>query len=374
MITSTAVFDGFENSITNKFYNCWGHIHVMNYNPNYASFTQQAPSPYDSNLLNNLKQTPGVKSVNDFVVQSILLKSKSNIEGVLLKGINTNYDMPRLAQFIVQGRSIQFADSGYSQEILLSLMQAKTLGIQLNDNILAYFIKAQFEIPRVRKLKVVGIYETGLFENDKTFAIADDKLIANLNNDSIKNVSGYEICVNNINDITAINKNIFDTKLKAPLNSYTIKDRFKRVFQWLELVKQNLVVVYFLMLIVALINIATSVFLLITERVNMIGILKSMGANNVKIQLIFFWQSLFITIIGIASGVLLALLICGAQQYFHLITLDPSIYYVRYVQIILNPIKILKIVGLTLSIFSVLLIAITFFVRGIQPLKAIRFE
>jgi lipoprotein-releasing system permease protein len=374
MILSTAIFDGFKRTITNKFYSSWGNVHVMNFVSPGDNLYLPTDLVLDSNLLDKLKNEPNVQSAHPYYVQRALLKSKSEMEGILMKGIDKSY-LSKLANgYNLQGTSIHFSDSTYSKEIMLSKYTAQKLNVQLNDSLLVYFMQKQNELPRARKLKVCGIFETGLQENDKHFAIADIQLLHRLAMDSNYAIFGYELHLKNADLTDQTNTTIYNTLLAPPLKSYTIQERFLDVFTWLNLIKKDLNLIYIIVLIVAIINMISSTLILILERTTMVGILKSLGATTKSIANIFFWQSLYISFVGILLGTLLAFVLAFVQSTFHVLKLDPAIYYINYVQVDISIVKTLVIIFGTLIISALLLIIPLILVKKINPIKALRFE
>jgi lipoprotein-releasing system permease protein len=374
MILATALFDGFKQAINTKFYNCWGHIHIMNFDATGTSFRQVEPLQLDSNLLNKIAKDKNVKSITAFSIQSIVLKTNKGLQGLLLKGVSANYDWQTFNSFITQGKSIQYNDSTYSKDIMLSTTQAAKLNLKAGDSVIAYFVLEQGDVPRARKLRVCGLYETGLQENDKLFAVVDAALIKRLTNDSLNNIFGYELKVNNLKQVDEINKQLQDKYLQLPLQSYTINQRFDYVYQWLSLIEKDLNIVYIIMLIVAIINIISGVLILIMERTQMVGTLKSIGANNASIRSIFVWQSIYISIIGISCGVILALILGLWQQYFPIVKLDAKVYYVKTVQVSFVWWKVAGIALGTLIVMAILLVIPTIIIKRITPLKALQFD
>jgi lipoprotein-releasing system permease protein len=374
MVLGTAIYAGFEQGVIDKFYNCWGNVHVMTSSGDITSFSQPDSMYFNKNLQDSISKVVGVKNVSAIGIQSALLKFKQNYEGVLLRGISMNYDKDRLPKFLISGQMPTLSDSSYSKDILLSKAHANILDVKAGDSILCYVVLNNGEAPRARKLHVSGIYQTGIHENDKTFAIADIRLLQLLQSDTAARIAGYEISVTNATDATTVRDNVFMQCLRPPLTAFTIEERFRRVFQWLNLVKQNLNTVYVILLLVALINIATGLLILVLERTQMIGILKSIGASNWRIQKIFVWQNLRITLIGIVLGVALALLLGFLQQTFHFVKLDPDIYYVDHVVLKFEWQSVLAICALSILIFGLVIVLASTIVKFISPLKAVRFD
>jgi lipoprotein-releasing system permease protein len=373
MIVSTALFDGFEEAITQKFYSSWGNIQVMNYDASGSSFQLQSDLQIDSSFIRNLQSIKGVKAVCPYTIQNAIFRTKKNMQGALLKGIDQHFDWQRINQFIIKGKQIAFTKE-YSRQILISNYQAEKLNLKIGDSMIAYFIQQQGDAPRARKLEICGIYETGLLENDKLFAFADTRLINHIRGDSIQTIFGYEVTVNKSADAKNIQRTMQENFVSAPLEAYLIEERFSYIFQWLHLIKSDLGIIYIIMLVVAVMNMMSGILILILERTQMIGILKSIGSKNSSIQSIFFWQSLYIASIGIALGIGIALVLGWLQQYYHIISLDPKVYYVQYVQVYFQAYKIVGIALGTMLVCALLLIIPTLLVHRIHPIKALRFD
>jgi lipoprotein-releasing system permease protein len=374
MILSTALFDGFEHAITNKFYNAWGNLQIMNFDASGSSFQQQENLVLDSSLIKNIKSINGVKSVSVYAVQNCVFKSKTDIQGAVLKGVDTKFDWARIEKTLIAGKKISYTDSSYSKQIILSEDQATKLHVKAGDSIIAYFILQQGEQPRARKLQICGVYQTGLIENDKIFAYTDIELLHRIKNDSVNNIFGYECTLQEPKNAAQMQQQIQDSYVSAPLEVYRIQERFAYVFQWLGLINSDLSIIYIIMLIVAVMNIISGILILILERTQMIGILKSIGAHNSSIQQIFFWQSLYISAIGIAIGIVLAVGLCLLQTYFPFIHLDPKVYYVKDVQVHLSISKIAIIALGTFIVCGILLLIPTYLVKKVNPIKALRFD
>lgn len=374
MLISTALYDGFEHSITQKFYDCWGHIHVNSYLPNESSFTAADSIYLDKALVDKIKRVPNVTEVQPYYIKNAVVKSKGNMEGLLCKGVTENYDWKRFDQYIIQGKKIEFNDSTFSADILLSKYLADRLQVKVNDKLIAYFMQNSNELPRARKLSIKGIYATGLQENDKAFLICDIKMLHQLESDTSTRIFGYEILTTQPKQQEQIAATIHETCLNPPLQSYSIHERFSRVFQWLRLVRDNVNIIYIIMIVVALINMITSMLIFIMDRTQMVGLMKSIGANGTQLRSIFFWQAIIISVIGITIGVILAFALCLIHNTYPLFHLDAEIYYVKTVPLILQPTKVLAITGGTLLLSMLLLIIPTWVIRNINPIKALRFD
>jgi len=305
---------------------------------------------------------------------SHILKTKDEIDGVLIKGLDPSYDFNHLKQFIKEGRWIQFNDSTYSRDILISTFTAAQLNLKLNDRVLIYFIRPDGSL-RPDKLTIVGIYKTGIVENDQTFAVADLKLIQRLNGWQPDEIGGYEIFLKDLRKMDKVSEELYAMESFPQIwDTKTIRQVNPNIFDWLDMqdVTRNVLIGF--MTIVAVINLITCLIILVLERVRMIGILKAIGSGNWTIQKIFLQHSLFITITGIVLGVALALALLWLQQRTGFITLDEDAYYVSKAAVKIVWWQVAFVCAATLIVCFLVLMIPTIIVKRIQPVKAIQFR
>lgn len=373
MIIGTAVTQGYQHVISQKFYDCWGHIHVTNFLPEAGSILNDEKIEYDSNLVKNIQRTAGVKLVSPYSIQSALFKTKDDMDGILLKGIQSSLGMSALSPYIIKGSTLDFKDSS-AQEILISEHTANQLLLDIADKPILYFItKGEYQ-PKARKVIIKGIFKTGLEDYDKLFAICNASLIQEVNNEASTVIQGYEIYLNNANEAESIQQKIYEDYLSPPLQTYTLQQRFSSVFSWLSMMKVNERIIIIIMMIIAIINMITALLILILERTQMVGILKSIGMRNTKIRSIFIINSLQIAGLGILFGTILGLSICVLQQRYGFFTLNESTYYVKQVPIFIQWSTIAFIIVLTFLTCFVLLLIPSYIIKTIRPVKALKFN
>ena len=383
MIVTLSLANGFQQTVSQKVFSFWGHIRVQERQPDKTIIAEESPIIKNDSLAENIGKNPAVESIHPFATKYAILKTKEEIEGVLIKGFDKTYDFKHLQPFIKQGRPIQFNDSTYSREILISAYTAEQLKLKVNDKILIYFIRPDKKeaggegVPNIRpdKLTVTGIYKTGIEEYDKTFAIGDMKLIQRLNDWQEDEIGGYEIFLKDYKKIDESVKAIYDMDNFPPTwNTVSVKNISPNIFDWLNMqdVTRNVLIGF--MVIVAVINLITCLIILVLERVRMIGILKSLGATDWTVQKIFLRHSVLITITGIVIGTAVALGLLWLQDATGFIKLKEEAYYmsVAAVKIIWWQVAAICI-GTLLVCFMVLMIP-TLIVKRIQPVKAIQFR
>lgn len=374
MIIGSSITRGYQEMIQSKFYDCWGHIHITKFMPDPSNLQYDECIALDSNLVQNLSNHPDIKSVNAYNIQSAILKTKQDIEGVLLKGISRQTQFGFADEFLIQGKHIEFHDSSYSTDIIISENIANKLSLKVGDHTLLYFIINNEQQPSVRKIKIAGIYKTGLEDYDNVFVLADMKLINHVNRRDASSIHGYEIAVQHPSKINEIESELFDHYIQAPLQTYTIEQRFVNVFSWLDMMKMNERIIILIMLIIAIINMVSAFLILVLERTQMIGILKSIGMRNGAIKSVFIYTGIYILSIGLLVGTSLGIGLCLLQQKTGLLQLDEKTYYVKTVPISLHPEIILGINALTLIVTLTLLLVPALMIRKLSPTKALQFK
>ena len=374
MIITLAFVNGFQEKVADKIFGFWGHIRVQKYDAGKSLISEELPLTKNTAVENSMATTPGVVSYQSFATKSAVLESNKEIEGVLIKGIEKNENHTALKQFLVAGRWIHFTDSLYSKETIVSDAVAKQLQIKINDTIKVHFVATNSDAQKTyRKLVVVGFYHTGIDEYDKLFMIADINLIRRINNWEPNQIGGYEVFIHQYQNINAVSSTLSNA-LPSEWMSKSIKEVYPNIFDWLDIQDVNRNVVFVVMGIVALINLITCLLILMLERTNMIGLLKSMGATNWTIQKIFIVYASFITLAGVGFGLVIGLGICFLQQATGFITLDEASYYIS-----VAPVKIIGwqvaavCAGTTVACFVSLFLP-TLLIPKISPVKAIAFK
>jgi len=374
MIVTLSLANGFQATVSQKIFSFWGHIRINEKQPDKAIISEETPIIKNDSLITAIQQNPDVKSVHPFATKYAILKTKDEIEGVLLKGLDATYNFDHLRPFITEGRPIQFNDTNYSREIMISVYTAKQLKLNLNDRILIYFIRPDGSL-RPDKLTVTGIYKTGIEEYDKIFAIGDIKLIQRLNDWEANEIGGYEIFLNDYKKINQTVNSIYNMDaFPQTWNTVSVKNISPNIFDWLQLqdVSRNLLIGF--MVVVAVINLITCLIILVLERIRMIGILKSLGATDWTVQKIFLRHSAIITITGIIIGTALALGFLYLQQATGFIKLKEEAYYLSEaaVKIVWWQVGVICL-GTLIVCFFVMMIP-SLLVKRIQPVKAIHFR
>ena len=374
MIVTLSLANGFQEKVSQKVFSFLGHIRIEEKQPDKAIISEESPIISNDSLMQTIKNDPDVESIHPFATKYAILKTKDEMEGVLLKGLDKNFDFNYLKDFIKQGRPLQFNDSSYSREIMISTYTAGQLHLSVNDKILIYFIRPDGKI-RPDKLTITGIFKVGIEEYDKTFAIGDIKLIQRLNDWQEDEIGGYEIFLKDYKKIDLKSDEIYALN-NFPLtwNTLSAKNISPNIFDWLNMqdVTRNVLIGF--MVIVAIINLITCLIILVLERVRMVGILKSLGASDWIVQKIFLRHSALITITGIVIGTALALIFCWIQDATGFIKLKEEAYYLSSAAVKIVWWQIGLICAGTFIICFLVMMIPSLLVRKIQPVKAIQFR
>lgn len=393
MIISTALIRGFKHQISDKIFGFWGHIHITD-----ASITrsmEQVPIslnqdfyPYldtikkidfiaQGNEYTNFKPRlvvteGGIRHIQAYAYKPGIIKTKNDLEGIIVKGIGKDFEWTFLKSYLEGDGIIEFPDSTASKDIIISRQTADRLHLKIGDKFIIHFIKDNDQLRRAFQVK--NIYKTGLEEYDKKFALVDIRTVQQLLGWQPDQVGGFEVFVEHISDLDDIAEYIYYEKLPNKLYVETIRQKFPSIFEWLSLQDTNESVILILMAIVAIINMITTLIILILDRTNMIGILKALGTRNSSIQAIFIYNAAIIVGMGLFWGNLIGIGLSLLQKRFEFITLPEADYYLKTAPIELNIWMIVALNIGTLLLTMIMLVIPSFLVARISPVKTIQFK
>ncbi|MEL7021705.1 MAG: FtsX-like permease family protein, partial [Bacteroidota bacterium] len=334
MIIATAVIAGFKSEISDKIFGFWGHIRITDTNVN-RSFLEEYPININQPFYPDITDVAHVNYVEQFQIAGIdipyqlnrstkggiahiqayalkpgIIKADEQIEGIILKGIGTDFNWDFLNQYLVRGRAIALPDSSMSREIVISEQTANRLRLDTGSVFRVHFI-GQDEQP-IRRFSVSGIYKTGLEEYDARFALVDIRQLQRLLGWSTEQVGGFEVFVEDLRDLQPLTDYVYYNELPSNLYAENLRESatFGNIFHWLELQDINEAVILSLMIIVSIINMVTALMILILERTQMIGTLKALGMSNWSIRKIFLNYAAYIILLGLLWGNIIGIALC----------------------------------------------------------------
>ncbi len=369
MIVATALVNGFQHEISSKVFGFWGHIHITKYG--FGKSFEDNPVSINQSFYPLLDTMENVRHSQVFANKAGIIKTPDQIEGIILKGVGRDFDWDFFGKYLVRGKTFSAADTSIARDILISGQTASRLKIDTGDVVNVYFIQSP---PRVRRLKVSGIYNSGLEEYDKYYALVDIRQIQRLNDWDDTLVSGFEVYLDDVDLLQQTADNIYYGILPPELTAQTIKEIYPNIFDWLALQNMNEIIILLLMALVAAINMITCLLILILERTNMVGILKALGADNVSVRKIFLYKASYILAFGLLAGDLIGIGICWAQKYFQFIRLPEESYYVSIAPVAIDWIAILLLNLATFIVCMAALFIPAVLAGRITPVKAIRFQ
>lgn len=376
MIITVSVILGFKHTIRDKVVGFGSHIQVTNF------VTQQtavpAPIAISDTLLHELKAIPNVRQVECYTMTQGILKTDSDFLGVAFKGVGEDYDLSFIRQNMLEGKLPTFSSQKSSNHIVVSRKQADKLHLHVGDKVYAYFIG--YDDVRARRFTVSGIYQSNMKQFDDVLCLTDLRTTRRLNDWESDQCSGAEILVKDFDRINETNMAVVELVKNnsdhygETLSSQTIFEAYPQIFSWLSLLDINVWIILALMVCVAGFTMISGLLIIILERTQMIGILKALGARNKTVRHTFLWFAAFIISQGLLIGDVIGIGLVVLQQQTGFIHLDPASYYVDTAPMELNIpiIVILNVATLLISVF--VLIAPSFLVSHIQPVKAMQFD
>lgn len=375
MILSVAIIVGFKKEVRNKVIGFGSHIQITNFDNN-ASF-ESTPIAISDSLLEGLRSFPGIRHVEAYATKPGILKTDSDFQGIILKGIDADFDWTFFRNNLKEGEVFTVQPRKTTNQVIISRYLSDLMKLGVGDSFLSYFVGEDI---RARKFHIAGIYETGFEDYDKYFILTDIKQVRRLNGWDKDQVSGLELLVDDYDRLDQITEDLYfqlAEQQDRTGNTYyarSIKELNPMIFEWLNVLDVNVVVILILMLAVAGFTMISGLLIVILERTNMIGILKALGQTNASIRKIFLYISFFLIGKGMLWGNVIGILLCLIQSRFRIISLDPSIYYLDAVPIDLNLLSLFLLNAGTLCAAMLMMLGPSYLIMKIDPAKSIRFE
>ena len=371
MLIAVATGLGLQYKIRDKMAGFKGHVQIVNYDNN-NSEVSTTPIDKNQNFYPKFENISGIKNVQIFANKGGILRTKTDFEGIIFKGVSKDYDWTFFKEYLVEGVVPDF-NQPRTREVLLSETVVNRLKLKLNDTILATFLKtATSKLPSNKKYIISGIYNSGFAQFDKSMMIGDIREVQKLNKWNENQVGGFEVLLDNFDQIDVKGNEIYN-EIGSTLNRKIITTTYQNVFDWIKLFDNNVWFIIAIMIVIAGINMITALLVLILERVQMIGILKALGSYNTSIRKIFLYNASYLILKGLFFGNIIGLSLIFIQYYFKIISLNPETYYVTTMPVYISFTAIVLLNIGTLFLCFLMLIIPSYIITKINPSKSIKF-
>jgi len=372
MIVSVATGIGLQQKIRQKVAAFSGHIIITNFNGNESDVSTEPISTHQK-FYPKFKNIQGISHVQAVATKVGIIRTPTSFEGIVYKGVGKDYNWDNIKEYLISG-TIPNLQAQLNNEIVISQYLSNRLNLKLGDNFNTFFMKQGGNgLPNSRRFKIVGIYNSGLQEFDASYIIGDIRHIQKMNKWTPDQVGSFEVFIDDFTQIKQKGEEVYN-ETSSILNTQTIEEKFSYIFDWLKLFDFNILVILIIMIIVSTINMVVALLVLILERTQMIGILKSMGANNWTIRKIFLYNAFYLIVRGLLWGNFIGIGFLVIQKYFGIIKLPPENYYVTVAPVDINLLYILALNLGTVAICLVVLLIPSYIISKISPAKTIRFD
>lgn len=375
MIIAVSVIIGFKSEVRDKIAGFGAHIQVTNSDA--ARSYETRPIAVTDSMLAALAAYPEVKHVQRYSTKPGMIKTDDAFQGMVLKGVGPEYDPAFFRRHLLEGEFPSFSDSASTNRVVISRAIADKMKLKLGDKIDTYYIQDDV---RARRLKVVGIYRTNFSEYDNIFLLTDLYMVNRLNKWEPDQVSGVEMQLHDYDNLEAATYEIAAEVSRRPDRNgeeYAVRDIEQlnpQIFAWLDILDVNIWVILILMIGVAGFTMVSGLLILIIERTSMIGILKSLGADNFTIRKLFLWLAVFLIGKGMLWGNAIGLAFYFIQKWFRLFRLDPETYYMDTVPVSFNLWIFLLLNAGTLLASVLMLLGPSYLITRIHPANSMRYE
>ncbi|NGX85233.1 FtsX-like permease family protein [Aequorivita sp. KMM 9714] len=372
MLISIATGVGLQKKIREKVSAFNGDIVISNFDTNFSNDSQN-PISKNQDFYPTFKNIKGIKHVQITASKGGVIRTETDFEGVVVKGVGSDYDWGYFEDYLVDGKLPDFK-SDLNSEILISEYLANRLHFKLGDRVTTFFLNDDVsKTPRSRGFEIVGIYNSGFQQFDEQFIITDIRHIQRLNKWEDNQIGAFEVFVNDFDNIVPIGNEVYN-ETSSTLDTQTIRQKYASIFEWLDLFDFNIIMIIGIMILVAGINMITALLVLILERTQMIGILKALGSSDWSVRKVFLYNAMYLIGVGLFWGNVIGIGLLLIQKYGKIFKLNPDTYYVNEAPVYLSLDYILILNAGTFLLCLIMLLIPSFIISKISPVKAIRFE
>lgn len=380
MILSVVIILGFKSEINGKVLALDAHLKISNatlgIDDNYS--TVRGTEVF-KDLISDSALSAHISSMSLIAEKPAILKTENDFKGIVFRGVDDGYDWSFIKSKLASGRVPNTKSSDDIADIAVSKSTANQLGLKVGSDILTYFIDNKV---KVRKAHVVGIFNTDFDTFDNTYILGNIAQVQSINGwtNDVGNYVGINL--HNTADLqqqtyvlySHLAKCVYDQQATTLYNVTNTYRNNISLFTWLNMLDMNVVIILVLMVIVSGFTLVTALFMIILERIRMIGLLKSLGATNGSIRQIFIYLTQKLIIKSIIWGNIIGIGLALVQKYLHIIKLNPEAYYMPYVPIEINALSLIVLNVAVIIISYVTLLAPSYIISTIKPSSTIRFE
>jgi lipoprotein-releasing system permease protein len=372
MLISVATSAGLQREIRNKIIAYKGHITISHFDGN-RSDESLVPLDLTDLLLRQLDSVEGISSYYFEANKFGIVRTENDFEGIVFKGLDKQFDWDKFNGYLLEGRLPLIGDS-LTNEIVISQYLSNRLGLRTGDPLFMYFLREdENRPPAQRKFDIVGVINSGFQDLDATYLLGDLRHVQILNKWTPNQVGEIVVMAGDFHQLDLLNERIYQN-ISFDLDSRTVVQQHAEIFEWISIFDQNTQMILVIMILVAGINMVTALLVLILERTPMIGLLRALGGQSQSLQKIFLLNAAQLIGWGLLFGNLIGLSLLFIQQFFGVIPLDPSVYYVTEVPIYLNFFHWIYI-KLCVFVLSMLMLLIpSNIVRKVSPVTAMGFR
>lgn len=373
MMIAIATGIGLKHKIRDKVVAFNGDINISKFGNN-NSQESDTPISLNQDFYPDFEAVPSVSHIQAVATKFGIIRTETDFEAVIVKGVGADYKWNYFQEFLVEGELPKYTNA-YSEDVLISKTIANRLNLKVGDIMQTYFLREDYnnQQPRIIPYKIVGIYNSGFQDFDKTYIISHLKHLQRINKWDSTETGHFEVFVKDYGQLNTVKEQVYQNT-PSELNTVTVEEKYSSVFEWINIFDKNIYGIIGIMILVAGINMITALLVLILERTQMIGILKALGSSNWTIRKVFLYNASYLIALGLFWGNIIGIGILLAQKYFKLFPLNPDVYYVSEAPVYIS---LGYIVALNLGTFLICLVMLlvpSYIITKISPVKAMRFE
>ncbi|MGE5315066.1 MAG: ABC transporter permease [Acidobacteriota bacterium] len=368
LIITLTILNGFEKEIKEKVIGFTTHIQV-------TGFQNQTLSNYAEARRKVLRSVPNVQGISPFAAKEGMVRLGSNIEGIMVKGLDPSSDVSSARKYVVAGTfDLTSADTSIASCVIGKKL-ASRLQAKLGDTLIVFGLRGSYNAmqpPRIMPFVVKGMYESGMAEYDDLYFFVSMKAAQDLFlfGDA---ASGFDVMLHDVTQADETAKEIMEL-LGYPYYARTLFQLYRNLFTWIELQKEPIPIVLGLIIIVAVVNIIGTLLMVVLEKKHQIGILLSMGASKPGIKKIFLYEGIAIGMVGTLLGNMFGYGVCWLQYHFQFFSLPSSIYFMTTVPILFRwqDSVIVSAIAVVLTVLASWIPAML--ASRLDPIQSIRFQ